>query len=628
MDKNKSFSITRYAFQSFRHYGGKSMIFMIALAVTLVLSLLNIMTSLEKTIQEHYSGIYGQLDQLDNGNKIFLYALIVFFMLVGTLIIYNAFNIIIAKRTRHFGLLTLIGASKKQIRKCVYIEALLNTVTALPVGLILGTLASWIFMPVVESSYAQDFMIFYVTPLSYILTAATTIIMVFAGAVMPAVHAGKITPVEAAKFAPNDIKPGKKQEKINIVENINLPALARINLFRRKDGAKGTVVSLSVVGILFIGLAFILFSVYGSLGNLIRQSYAADITVRPGYKDGSSYIFRGTPVLLPNIVEKIINLDGVKKSHVFYGQDYARLDEDPNYSNNSIIGADDELIKEFLNQLSDGSASFDDLKTNILNVLVANVNYMTQEDKDKYNYKTGDDVTVNLYNKGNYAGQITFHVVGIAENFGGYITGWGGRPVFIMPQSSFEANGFTMQCDSICLNIDDSKYNSIVKNLAEICEEEQNIHYISSVEERKQYENQMMSIIALVMTGLGIVFAVSILNLISTTFIGIEQRKKEFGVLSALGMSRRDLKKMLNREGIWIAALSTAISIAGGFGIGFAFYKWIDTLPADNYIELSFPVIPVVIFIFTYIFVPYIISNTAVRRLLKNTTVELIGKEI
>src|SRR5215469_8516009 len=51
MDKNKSFSITRYAFQSFRHYGGKSIILMIALAVTLVLGLMNISTSLQRTME-------------------------------------------------------------------------------------------------------------------------------------------------------------------------------------------------------------------------------------------------------------------------------------------------------------------------------------------------------------------------------------------------------------------------------------------------------------------------------------------------------------------------------------------------------------------------------------------------
>ena len=55
--------------------------------------------------------------------------------------------------------------------------------------------------------------------------------------------------------------------------------------------------------------------------------------------------------------------------------------------------------------------------------------------------------------------------------------------------------------------------------------------------------------------------------------------------------------------------------------------KMLESVGGD-YINLSFPIIPVAVFSLIYIFVPYIISSAAVRQLLKSTTVELIGQEV
>jgi hypothetical protein len=77
---------------------------------------------------------------------------------------------------------------------------------------------------------------------------------------------------------------------------------------------------------------------------------------------------------------------------------------------------------------------------------------------------------------------------------------------------------------------------------------------------------------------------------------------------------------MLRWEGIWVSLFSTVISIAGGCLIGYLFYLWIESMGGD-YINLSFPAVPAVIFCLIYVFAPYIITSAGVRRLLKNTTV-------
>ena len=596
----------------------------------------------DKNISFNYSYLRAALNGFET--SLVFYIIIAFFALVGALIIYNAFNIVIAKRTRHFGLLTLIGASKRQIRRCVYTEALLNTAAALPFGLISGTFLSWIVMPLIQDGFAGMGALsvsFYITHWSYLLTVLITIIMVFAGALIPARRAQKITPVEAAKFVTGSPKISKKPNKIKILKNINLKSLARINLFRKKGGAIGTVASLSIVGMLFIALSLIFFSVFNSIEFLIRDNMAADIQIMQGIKTGGgiTYSGGGKPVLPERVVNEIINLDGVKSPHVFYEQTYrdSNPPADGYFEQGYIIAVDDEVMEKLLEIVSEpperlGLSDFE----NPANVI--STQFFRQFDNFNtfvYNFDNfvGSEKTVNLQKITDEAptGQATLYIAGLIDpwKIPQYLDFYiGGLPMMFMPVSSFEANPYlTMSVYGIALNIDDANYDGIIAALDKICGEEGNIHYRSFIELKREMQSQVMSIIILIMAGLGIVFMVSVLNLISTTFIGIEQRKKELGVLSALGLGRRELKIMLKWEGIWVSVFSTVLSVAGGCFFGYLFYLWIESMGGD-YIRLSFPVVPAVVFCLIYIFAPYIITSVAVRRLLKNTTVELIGQEI
>jgi putative ABC transport system permease protein len=454
--------------------------------------------------------------------------------------------------------------------------------------------------------------------------------MVFIGAAIPAKRAAKITPVEAAKFSPGNLN---KKKKIKIIENINLTSLARINLFRRKSGTWGTIISLSVVGILFISWTCIMFSAYNSTLDMARTWNAMDIKIAFGFPADERNWDPWKQVLPENTVEKIINLDGVTESKVIYSQGYGPIDNGVVSSMNRIIGADDEIIKELLQHYPADIAEdiFYALKNDISSVLVLNPMY--HEDRDKYGIKAGEEVTVNLYDFWNYRDMkiketeetFSMNIIGEAENYRGYII-VSEYPNFLMPLSSFIANNFIKQCETVYLNIEDSKYDSIAANLEEICIDEGNITYYSYKKDKERIENQMTGSMILVMTEMGIMIAAGLLNLISTTFMGIEQRKKEIGILSALGGGLKEIAKMLKLELIWITIISTIISIIGGVFFHWLFYLLVKSM--GDYIIFTFPIAPVIIFVLTYIFIPYIISSVAVRRLLKNTTVELIGQEI
>ncbi|MBQ3952137.1 MAG: ABC transporter permease, partial [Oscillospiraceae bacterium] len=66
-------------------------------------------------------------------------AILVGLIMFGSIsLIYNSFSISVADRTREFGILKSVGATKKQIRRSVLYEALVLSAAAIPIGLIVG----------------------------------------------------------------------------------------------------------------------------------------------------------------------------------------------------------------------------------------------------------------------------------------------------------------------------------------------------------------------------------------------------------------------------------------------------------------------------------------------------------
>ena len=69
--------------------------------------------------------------------------LFVLVLLAGVLMISGSMNSNLAQRTQFFGMMRCIGMSKRQVIRFVRLEALNWCRTAVPIGLVLGTLASW-----------------------------------------------------------------------------------------------------------------------------------------------------------------------------------------------------------------------------------------------------------------------------------------------------------------------------------------------------------------------------------------------------------------------------------------------------------------------------------------------------
>lgn len=121
-------------------------------------------------------------------------------LIAGVFMISSCINSNVAQRTKFFGMMRCIGASKQQIIRFVRLEALSWCKTAIPIGCLLGVVTNWILCAIlrmlVKGEFA-DMPFFRVSIIGIVCGAAVGIITVFIAAHSPAKQAARVSPVSA-----------------------------------------------------------------------------------------------------------------------------------------------------------------------------------------------------------------------------------------------------------------------------------------------------------------------------------------------------------------------------------------------------------------------------------------------
>lgn len=176
-------------------------------------------------------------------------------------LIYNSFSISVSERTKQFGILKSIGATKKQIRKSVLYEASVLCSIGIPIGLISGCLGIGVTFYFLSDSIATFLaeltdlkMRFVFSPVAIIAASVIGFVTVIISAYIPAKKAIKINPIESVRQS-NEIKVNRRSVKVSpLTEKLFgfEATLSSKNFKRNKKKYRATVFSLFVSVVLFI----------------------------------------------------------------------------------------------------------------------------------------------------------------------------------------------------------------------------------------------------------------------------------------------------------------------------------------------------------------------------------------
>lgn len=184
-------------------------------------------------------------------------------VIAGVSLVYNSFAISVAERTRQFGLLSSLGASRRQLRRTVFTEALIIGGIGIPVGLALGLIGCYVVFGILGEGIAMmadgaEARVV-VSPVALGIAALLGLITLIVSAWIPAVRASHVSALDA----------------IRQVQDVHLSRLAR--RAQRRATRRGERSSL----VRPLGLAGRAFGIPGFIAhkNLTRASSKGRVTV-------------------------------------------------------------------------------------------------------------------------------------------------------------------------------------------------------------------------------------------------------------------------------------------------------------------------------------------------------------
>lgn len=557
---------------------------------------------------------------------------VVIFIIIFTSIfcIRNSFAISTTEKMRMYGMLSSVGATKKQIKKSVLTEGFILGLIAIPIGIICGIIAVFVLLKIVNLFLGDflfnniDGMVFKVSFVAIIISIILGFVTIYFSAISSAKKASKVSPIDNLRNT-NDIKISSQKLKTpKLIKNVFKTGgvLAYKNLKRSKKKYRTTVVSLTVSIFVFISMFTFINEGFKQSGNYY-QNY--DYNYRITFNNNSSM----------DEINEIRNLDSVNASYlVYYAKPSILIDDiskinpkepleceyDKNdkcikkYARLNIILLDDSTFKSYVKKVK---GNYDYLKDKgiLTDMYRFYDNKSKKEYEDRiYTYKSGDTIDSKFLNEDNISIDI-----GLVSN--------------IMPygfENVYSNVGYIVLNNKYFNNIDyygsDLMINSLnTEQLTnDILNIDSELNYYDMDEEAKA-EKSIVIVISIFLYGfIGVITLIGVTNIFNTITSNMELRQKEFAMLKSVGMTKKEFNHMINLETLFYSSKSliygSILGIIGSYFVHRAFAGKIDT-------QFVLPYKAILICILFVFIVVYMIMKYSMNKINKQNMIETIRKE-
>jgi len=532
-------------------------------------------------------------------------------LFVGSFLIYNTFGIIVAQRTRELALLRALGASRRQVRQSVLVEATLVGVVASVVGLALGIGVAGLLKGLLNAVGMEIPAGGVVVTMSTVITALLTGIgIATTSAWFPARKASKVSPLAAMRDVAYEHTTASKPR---IAAGLVILALAfaalAAGLFGDAGlamvglGAFGTFIGVSILGPLLarpitrvLGAPLPLLK--GMTGVLAREnagrnpkrtaSTAAALMIGVALVGFITVVASSATKSVNKIVDDRFTADVIIEAGRFGGGGLspdlaAALAERPEvetvaslrFSDATIDGGSAGLLAvsrgiERLFDIDVLQGSFDDLDATTI--------ALHEDWADDHGFAVGDTLAVQLV--GGDGGEQRLRVAMIygesvlagpyfvtTDVFDLYARDRIDMQVFVMARDGVSADAISSAVEEVSAPYP----NAQVADIAEY-------------KESRAGEFQMM--VNLIYGLLGLAIFIALLGIANTLALSIHERTRELGVLRAVGMTRSQVRSAIRWESVLIALLGTGLGLVIGLFFGWAMAR---AMRSEGFTEFSIP---------------------------------------
>ncbi|HFL2458294.1 TPA: ABC transporter permease [Clostridioides difficile] len=525
-------------------------------------------------------------------------------VLSSILVIYNIFYISIVTKVQEFGKLRAIGATKKQIKNIVFKEGFILAGIAIPIGIILGyVLANIIIKSFMDIDVKSS-------RLPVILSVVViSFISVVLSLLKPMKVASKVSIVDAVRYTGNKISNKSKRKGY---KNINLKRLSHANLERNKKRTYMTLASLILSGTIFITVSTALESFDAE--KMAREHFPYDIEVRlSGYemnsdknpKDNLNILQMDNP-LSKNFFNQIKNMEGIKRIESARSVKIGMEDYDVEFKYDLLQSINENDVKSLNKNIIDGKINLERLQTGD-EIVITHV-----DTAKEMGVKAGDKIRLTLYD-GDKKIKKEFKVQAIAM----------GVPSFGIGKDFIDRTLKYDSTSSLGIYTEEGKYQEIKDSIKKIAKNNGFLEtdFIDSRIESNKATISFIKIMGYTLTG--IIGVIGFMNLVNTMITSIVTRKKELGMLQAIGLTNKQLVKMLNSEAIYYTSGMMIGSILFGGILGYIAVIFLKKTGL-SYATYSLPIVPILLMIVCILIAQFITTYLIGRSFNKESLIDRV----
>ncbi len=532
-------------------------------------------------------------------------------------VIYSLFYISVTGKVREYGRLRVVGITRKQMKRLVRKESRQLSLLSIPLGIIIGCMIGYLLIP--GGWYWPNTVRF------AILTFFAMEITVRLSIRKPVRIAASVSPVEAVRVTTTtDVTKLSDTKKLH--RKLTPHSLARINFSRNRKRTVLTLFSLGFTGILLMCAAAFMMSIdpeamaYQEMGN-----YEFSISLSPTADAFTPYVpvvdnlQQNNPLdqdLITELSKDALLRDMVSiqscTANMFF-PDNVNVEDQPYYE---IVGLSREYLEDHQNALLSGTLDYDKLVEEH-GIIIDDSTGMVKTFAH-YEAAVGDIVgietdegeilpfkvmaTVNLQDK-LYEGCFIFVPLDLLNTIKVHTTNFNSKLLFrTNPDNISQAED----------------------RIYEICGDNHNLSIRSIIEITSYMEHSlkvMMKAVYTLAVFIGIFALINLINTLMTTFVS---RQQEFGVLRSIGLSNKQLSKILRAESFCYVLTTMAVTLTLGTVLGYVLCRVFSQVGLLGKLNYTFPLLPLLIFFLALMVVALGYSVLAIRYCKKRTLAEYV----
>lgn len=549
-------------------------------------------------------------------------------VLAGIITIYSVYYVSMNQRVREFGKLKAIGATKRQLRQIVLREGMGVALFAIPIGLLIGTVAvKVVLLQFVEHAKDSNVLITEAYKVVakgevqlyywwiYLLAIAVTLCTVYLSLMKPMRMAAKVSEIEAMRY-----QGGSKRQKSSRkgYQFLNIGRLTKRNLAENKKKSTITIVSMAVTGIFVMMVATVLSCAnpMESAKSSIVGQYEISPIVESGNKEHPEYewaeVQKNNP-LNEGLKQQIEELDGVERVDVFTALKVSGGPFEEEIGSEFINGVPEEYAEELKKGITEGNVTYEELKSGDKVILDRALLHWYPD------IKVGDKLKLNIHD-----GDNTFQKEIEVAAIGDYGRGLTNYNCLIMAKEGAEKLTINNSSSYFQVIADKDYDEALEASLQAIVDGSGRLQMRTWKNEYDTWENAMQMTRGACYAFIIILAAISIMNLINTMINSVHVRKKELGMMQAIGMSDRQLMKMLQLEGIFYTVGTLIISIGVGSLAGYPLFLYAKRTGMFDISTYHYPVTAAIIIILTLFVIQMLLAIFIAKSVRKDSLIERI----